>query len=605
MAEESRDERTGVPAARTAGSGGPTDGEGSVSPAEGAGPSGAAAPAPGPFAGGVVSPSGRALFRLLRLRPARGPRPTGQRVADPLFLARAGIVLGILLTLLLFLALLVVFFLPGAAFGSVSDGVNFDKPTKDWYQGPVRYIITKQEVKAYKALDNELDRASFIDWFWQRRDTEPGTPQNEFRERFEQRVFEATRMFDDTVKPGWKTDMGKVYILVGPPDEMNKDVMAKTHRGIVTWVYRKPPFPDLNPNTVIGFAKGPDGEFHLSTNPTLDSDVARGLQFSRTPRTADDRPLVAGLSDPALLDAGAPLAQNPLQIAMTYGRMQQLPPDEEKLFHSLVTTQEFYGAIPADSCFGFYRATDGTTYTTVTIGIKSSSVQYRSEGKKEVPDVAVFGKLINKDHPDQVYSLASDASFSPSEGNAVAGPSDSLIFQATGGFKAGRYQLVLGVQDRVSKRIASYRKDVDVPDLGGDTLRLSSIALAGTMDPTDYVSQGGKPFHLGKFLLIPQPDSTFRRKDELNVYFQIYNPGTDAEAGRPKLDIYYDFQARQVDGTYKDMGAYQVKASGAQVQGYAVPLAKWPEGTYRVQVVVKDLVASKTATSVAEFLIKD
>ncbi len=71
--------------------------------------------------------------------------------------------------------------------------INFDRPTKDWYKGPVRYVITKQEVKAYKALDNELDRDNFIDWFWQRRDVIPATNENEFRDRFERRVFEAER----------------------------------------------------------------------------------------------------------------------------------------------------------------------------------------------------------------------------------------------------------------------------------------------------------------------------------------------------------------------------------------------------------------------------
>ena len=42
--------------------------------------------------------------------------------------------------------------------------------------GEVFYIITKQEIKAYKALESEIERATFIDWFWQRRDVVPGTP---------------------------------------------------------------------------------------------------------------------------------------------------------------------------------------------------------------------------------------------------------------------------------------------------------------------------------------------------------------------------------------------------------------------------------------------
>src|SRR6185295_16636518 len=223
--------------------------------------------------GEVASLAALWTARLLRLRPMHGPRPTGQRVRDSLEIPRWALSLGFLLFVLLFLAMLAFFFVSEA---HADNSINFDKPTKDWYQGPVRYIITHQEVKAYKSLDTEIDRQNFIDWFWQRRDLVASTPENEFRDRYQQRVFEANRMFSDTSKPGWKTDMGKIYILVGPPDDIKKDLMAKSHRGMVFWTYRRPPFPDLAPNTVISFARDKSGELVISTSPTIDSDVARG-----------------------------------------------------------------------------------------------------------------------------------------------------------------------------------------------------------------------------------------------------------------------------------------------------------------------------------------
>ncbi|MBI4169066.1 MAG: GWxTD domain-containing protein [Acidobacteria bacterium] len=544
------------------------------------------------------------MARLLRLRPRHGPRPTGTFQRDALEIPRWALLLAVLLTFLLFLSLLVLFFVPAHAREREAGRINFDRPAKDWYQGPVRYIITKQEVKAYKALESELDRQNFIDWFWQRRELVPSTPQNEFRDRFEQRVFEATRMFTETTKPGWKTDMGKIYILVGPPDEINRDIVAKTHRGIVTWVYRRPPFPDLGPNTVVAFARDVSGEFVVSASPTLDSDVARGLHYARVKRTADDRIFMPG-RDPVLLDQGVPLSQSELGTLMIAGRLQQLPPHEEEMFKAFATTREFYGSIPADARLDFYRAADGTTYAAVTVGIKSTAVQYRSRGDREVPDVVVFGKLVSKDDPSLVYPLAGDTNFAESLENATAGPDDLLTFQATGGFKPGRYQLVLGVQDRVSKKIAAYRKDVEIPGFGAAALSLSSIALAGTMEPTDYQPSGGKPFYLGKFRVVPRPDNVFRKSDELNVYFQVYNAATDPAAGRPRLDIRYAFQSRAADGSFQELGAYEVKDSGAQAQGYAVPLERWPAGEYQVAVTVRDAVAGTSATSEAAFVIRE
>jgi GWxTD domain-containing protein len=555
--------------------------------------------------GEIVSLTALWTARLLRLKPLHGPRPTGQRVPDSLEIPRWALSLGFLLFVLLFLAMLAFFFVSSEARAG-DTGLNFDRPTKDWYQGPVRYIITHQEVKAYKSLETELDRQNFIDWFWQRRDLVPSTPENEFRDRFQQRVYEAQRKFGDTATPGWKTDMGKIYILVGPPDEVTNDLVAKSHRGMVFWTYRRPPYPDLAPNTTIAFARDKTGSFVISTSPTIDSDVARGLNFvTARQKDVNGELVVPGVRDPALVMNGVPLSQGPLETLMIAGRLQQLPPAEEEMFKSFALTREFYGAIPLDTHFDFFKAGDGSTYTTVTVGIKATAVQYRAVGSREVPDVVVFGKLVNKDNPDLVYPLAGDNNFSESETNLTAGLEDVLRFQATGGFKPGKYQLVLGVQDRVSKKIAAYRKDVDVPDYTAKELSLSSIALADTMEPTDYRQSPGKPFYLGRFKIIPKPDAVFRKSDELNIYFQIYNPAADPASGKPRLEVEYHFQLKNPDGTHAEMGAYAVKESAAQVQGYAVPLLKWPEGEYQVIIVVKDLVAGTLARNSSAFTIRE
>jgi GWxTD domain-containing protein len=542
--------------------------------------------------------------RLLRLRPLHGPRPTGQRVRDPLEAPRWALSLALLLLLLLFLAMLAFFFVGET--GAADTSINFDKATKDWYQGPVRYIITHQEVKAYKALETELDRQNFIDWFWDRRDITPGTEENEFRDRYQQRVFEATRMFGDTSKPGWKTDMGKIYILVGPPDDINKDIMAKTHRGMVFWVYRRPPFPEMVTNTVISFAKDKSGEFVLSTTPTIDSDVARGLNFvDRFQKDSNGDMVIPYKRDPALVMQGVPLSQGPLETMMIAGRMQQVPPAEAEMFKSFAVTREFFNGIPTETRCDFYKAGDGSTYTTVTVGIKSTAVQYRTVGKKEQPDVVVFGKLTSKENPSEVYALAGDNNFAESVTNQEAGVEDLLVFQATAGMKPGKYELLLGVQDRVSKKLSSFKKEVVIPDYASADLSLSSITLARDMEPIDIQTSPGKPFHMGKFRLVPSVDAVFRKASELNVYFQVYGPVADPETGKFRLDVDYHFRSKSPDGSFADFGGYSVKGAVGQVQGYAVALQKWPAGDYEVAVTVKDLVSGKSASGSAPFSIRD
>ena len=179
-----------------------------------------------------------------------------------------------------------------------------------------------------------------------------------------------------------------------------------------------------------------------------------------------------------------------------------------------------------------------------------------------------------------------------------------LIFQATGGFPPGKYQLILGVEDRVSKKIAAYRKEIVIPDMTKEELGLSSIILAAYMEPQERASATGRPFHMGRFLLVPQPNSIFYKKDELNIYFQIYEPARDEETGRPRLDVLYTFKRLLADGSPEDMGSYQIQDSGAQVQGYAVPLKAWPEGEYIVTVTVFDRITGKPVSGETTFILR-
>jgi hypothetical protein len=253
--------------------------------------------------------------------------------------------------------------------------------------------------------------------------------------------------------------------------------------------------------------------------------------------------------------------------------------------------------------FDFYRSPENT-FTTVTVGIRSSAVQYREKDGREVPDVGVFGKLVSRANPEESYPLASDSSFAEPPENSEAGAADLLIFQAVGAFKPGIYRAIFGVEDRVSRKISSTLRDVEVPDLSGEGLRLSSVTLATTMEPGEYAPSVAKPFQIGKFRIVPKPDSVFGKDDELNVYVQVYGPALDETTQKPRLDVLYTFRGQAQDGTMTEIGTYRVQDSPAQVQGYAVPLAKWPEGAYTVTVTIVDKVAQATVSAEAPFTIK-
>src|SRR5580692_6737176 len=88
---------------------------------------------------------------------------------------------------------------------------------KKWLDEDVMWIITDQEKKAFLSLSNDEERDAFIEQFWRRRNPNPDSPENEFREEHYRRIAYANEHFA-AGKPGWMTDRGHIYIAFGPPD---------------------------------------------------------------------------------------------------------------------------------------------------------------------------------------------------------------------------------------------------------------------------------------------------------------------------------------------------------------------------------------------------
>ena len=91
---------------------------------------------------------------------------------------------------------------------------------KKWLDQDVRWIITDSEKKAFLSLSNDEERDAFIENFWRRRNPNPDSPENEYREEHYRRIAYANEHFA-AGKPGWMTDRGMIYIKYGKPDSID------------------------------------------------------------------------------------------------------------------------------------------------------------------------------------------------------------------------------------------------------------------------------------------------------------------------------------------------------------------------------------------------
>jgi GWxTD domain-containing protein len=107
-----------------------------------------------------------------------------------------------------------------------------------WLIGPIAYLATPEEIKAYLALTDEAQASQFIDQFWAKRDPNPDRPGNPLREAFDERVVEADRLYSEAGFRGRRTDRGTIFVVYGPPTETDHDISPSPNEpAIEVWTY--------------------------------------------------------------------------------------------------------------------------------------------------------------------------------------------------------------------------------------------------------------------------------------------------------------------------------------------------------------------------------
>jgi GWxTD domain-containing protein len=108
-----------------------------------------------------------------------------------------------------------------------------------WMQEDVAYILAPQERADFSTLKDDAEKDEFVRQFWLRRDPTVGTEENEFKEEHYRRIAYSNVHFA-AKDAGWKSDRGRTYIVLGPPDDIAK---GKTSMGVPweQWSYRASP----------------------------------------------------------------------------------------------------------------------------------------------------------------------------------------------------------------------------------------------------------------------------------------------------------------------------------------------------------------------------
>ena len=442
-----------------------------------------------------------------------------------------------------------------------SEGARRESRLAEWIDGPVRYIATPAERKAFRTLTEDAQRIAFVESFWAQRDPTPDTLVNETRQSFWRRVREANTLFLDAPEPGWRTDRGRVHILYGPPNQIEEDLDADTgsdlgSRGLIRWFYSGRPEgrPDARPLTVVPFVRGPGGEWRLSSDPKLASMFYN--------RFADRPSRWERWVEQNLHPYGSELA-----VMLDQGQMLEVPPQETVLLES-VTTAESFRTVPLPTSVQRYvhPARDGALVV-LTVSVP------------EPPDAsmpALMARFVSDD-ATRVPVVIAEGSFRPRGAGALR------IAQARAVLSPGRWSLLVLAADASLGATGLHRQTIEVPPPSAE-LRLSDVTLAREFAPLPYASlvSYDEAYVLGSFAAVPRVVPELTAGEELTLFYEIYG-------GTPPYRVTYRLEGREADGRWVALGQPQVLEEATGAQGWSLASsATWPAAEYRVEVEVSD-----------------
>jgi hypothetical protein len=392
---------------------------------------------------------------------------------------------------------------------------------------------------------------------------------------FWRRVQEANNSFVDSTKPGWMTDRGKIWVLYGPPTDIESydDLQSgrTTGHGVIRWIYEGRPGQrmDVNPIVVVPFQRDTSGEYVLSNDPKLSSVFFDALAISEGRFDQYDK---------FMETMGSP-TRSELSVMLDLGRMQEVPPADQVLLES-VETMEAYHTLPLIvNLDRYYRPEDGRPIAVISVDLKGITT------------------------PDKPAIVARFAPADPAEDTRVLGEDSFRVFKGTDyrmaqgriQLEPGNYKLTVVVADPVAIQTGLHTVDIDIPDVP-KSIRLSDTVWAVDVEPVEYKSLASydEPFHIGPFRVLPKSNSIYRQSDVVMLFLEVYGAEYPLRA---------EFQLEGLDenGEWVSLGQPNVLEQSAGELAWEVPTnERWPVGRYRVRVDVTDA-EDRLVTTQAEF----
>ncbi len=502
---------------------------------------------------------------------------------------------------------------------------------KKWLDEDVRWIITDEEAKAFKSLANDEERDQFIEQFWLRRNPNPDSPENEYKDEHYARIAYANEHFA-AGKPGWMTDRGHIYISYGKPDSIDSHPSGGSYDRPMdegggntstfpfeTWHYRY--LAGVGDNIDIEFVDTcMCGDYHAtidrSEKDALKHVPGAGLtQYEENGQAKKaDRFAGGGLEQLGNGPMAATQQSKQFDRLDTFSKLFAPPPvkfaDLDKFLASekILTGPPFLFDVRTD----YVKLTNDTVMVPLTLQIRNGDITYTTKDGDSTGVVNILGRVSNINH--RVIQTFEDTV-------KVETPSDLLqrtknnqsVYWKALPLPPGRYKVEIAIKDvNNPDHVGIWRRSVDVPKFDDDRLASSSLILADQMERVPSKDVGAGNFVIGNTKIRPRVPATistpvvFHRAQNLNFWMQVYNLGI---GDNKKNDATIEYQVLDLATNKQILDSSELASklnpnADQLTLEKTMPLAGLEPGRYQVTIKINDGVSKQEIAQSAPFIVE-
>ena len=502
---------------------------------------------------------------------------------------------------------------------------------KTWLEQDVAYIITDEERKAFKSLSNDEEREAFIENFWLRRNPNPDSPENEFRDEHYRRIAYANEHYA-AGKPGWKTDRGHIYIAFGKPDSEDSHPSGGSYQRpmdegggetstfpFTVWHYRY--LEGIGDNIDIEFVDTCQcGDYHF----TIDRSEKDALL--RVPGAGLTQWEQMGMAKKAdrFKGGGEALGLGPQSSGQNTKEFDRIelaaklfapPPIKFKDLDAFVSEHTILSGppLPFDVRTDFIRVTDSTVLVPVTLQIRNRDLTFVTKNGVSTGVINILGKVTTLTHRT-VQTFEDTVSVEePSELLEKVLDKPSIYWQALP-LKPGLYRLDVAIKDANNPdHVGVYGRSLNVPTYSDEKLSTSSLILADNISPVDSHSVGQGNCVIGNTKVCPRVTASsavpvsYKRNQNLNFWMQVYNLGIDEQSKSNQATVTYQIIDAENNNVIfekqmesKDLGAHSDQVTVEKT----LPIAGLAPGKYKVTIKVNDTVSKQEIAQSAPFVVE-